>query len=78
MSKNIMSEFQQERILHLAEKLVASVYQEEEECYWGSGIQEDVTKVDWIDEEVLNASNHNFRVVYNLNKLILKIKAEQL
>jgi hypothetical protein len=73
-----MNKFQQASILHLAEKLVDYVYKEEEESYWGSGIPSDNTKEDWIDEEELNASRHNFKIVYNLNKLIIKIKAEQL
>ena len=75
---NIMNEFQQQRILHLAEKIVDLVYNEQEESYWGSGIPSDNTKKDWIDEEELNASRHNFKIVYNLNKLIIRIKAEQL
>ena len=76
---NIMNEFQQQRILHLAEKIVDLVYNEQKDSYWGSGIQEDNSRKEgWINEEELNASRHNFKIVYNLNKLILKIKAEQL
>ena len=78
---NKITEFQAERLLHLASKLVDYVYIPEEEDYWNkTGLHEstrDDGNDDWIDEEKLNESTHMFKCVYNLNKLINQIKNEQ-
>lgn len=74
-----MTELQQERLLHLSAKLVDYVYTSEYEDYWNSTALDETLRDDWsddwIDEDVLNNSNHMFKIVYNLNKLILKIKS---
>ncbi len=77
---NKMTQFQQERILHLASKLVDHVYMSEEENYWNvtgkhEGINIDDNN-DWINEDELNESTHIFKCVYNLQKLINQIKYE--
>ena len=73
MTKKI-TEFQAERLLHLASKLVDHVYMKEEENYWNvTGKHEEINiddNNDWINEDELNESTHIFRCVYNLNKLI--------
>ncbi len=77
---NKMTQFQQERILHLASKLVDYVYIPEEEDYWNqTGLHEstrDDGNNEWIDEDILNSSTHIFKCVYNLQKLLNQIKYE--